>query len=101
VIELSATRDFMCIGGEANTEWAAGTGLIRDEDGLFLTGNDLSDEMLAGSWPRDRRPFDLETSVPGFFAIGDVRRGSIKRVASAVGEGACAVSYVHRFLAEA
>jgi thioredoxin reductase (NADPH) len=90
----------VCIGGEANTEWAEGTDLIRDENGLFLTGHDLSDGMLEGSWPKDRRPFDLETSVPGFFAIGDVRRGSVKRVASAVGEGAWAVSYVHRFLAE-
>jgi thioredoxin reductase (NADPH) len=100
-IDLSATRVFVCIGGEANTEWAEGTDLIRDENGLFLTGHDLSDGMLEGSWPKDRRPFDLETSVPGFFAIGDVRRGSVKRVASAVGEGAWAVSYVHRFLAEA
>jgi len=99
-VELPVTRVFVCIGGEANTEWAIGTDLIRDEDGLFLTGNDLSHKMLERSWPRDRQPFDLETSVPGFFAIGDVRRGSIKRVASAVGEGAWAVSYVHRFLAE-
>jgi len=99
--ELVATRIFVCIGGEANTEWAEGSELIRDEHGLFLTGNDLSPELLQGNWPLQRRPFDLESSVPGFFAIGDVRKGSIKRIASAVGEGALAVSYVHRFLAEA
>jgi thioredoxin reductase (NADPH) len=56
--------------------------------------------MLRATWRLQRRPYDLETNVPGFFAIGDVRKGSIKRVASAVGEGALAVSYVHRFLAE-
>ncbi len=100
-VEIRAARVFVCIGGAADTEWAEGTDLIRDQDGLFLTGNDLSAEMLQGVWPLNRRPFDLETSVPGFFAIGDVRRGSIKRVASAVGEGALAVSYVHRFLAKA
>jgi len=98
---LPVSRVFVCIGGEANTEWAAANAdLVRDEDGFFLTGNDLSPELLDGVWPLERRPFDLETSTPGFFAIGDVRRGSIKRVASAVGEGALAVSLVHRFLAE-
>jgi len=98
---LPVSRVFVCIGGEANTEWAAANAdLVRDEDGFFLTGNDLSPERLDGVWPLERRPFDLETSTPGFFAIGDVRRGSIKRVASAVGEGALAVSLVHRFLAE-
>ncbi|TCN35475.1 thioredoxin reductase (NADPH) [Kribbella orskensis] len=98
-VEVPATRVFVCIGGEANTEWAEDSDLILDEHGLFLTGNDLSPAMLEGTWWLDRRPFDLETNVPGFFAIGDVRKGSIKRVASAVGEGALAVSYVHRFLA--
>lgn len=101
---MSRSRRHACscvsVGPAADTEWAEGTELIRDQDGLFLTGNDLSAELLQDIWPLDRRPFDLETSVPGFFAIGDVRRGSIKRVASAVGEGALAVSYVHRFLAE-
>jgi thioredoxin reductase (NADPH) len=100
-VEIPATRVFVCIGGEANTEWAENSDLNRDEHGLLLTGSDLSPEMLKGTWPLVRRPFDLETNVPGFFAIGDVRKGSIKRVASAVGEGALAVSYVHRFLAEA
>ncbi|MFE4544097.1 FAD-dependent oxidoreductase [Arthrobacter sp. NPDC056727] len=96
---LFATRVFICIGGDANTEWAAGTDLARDNHGLLLTGPDLTDQMLDGVWTRERRPFTLETSIPGFFAVGDVRHGSIKRVASAVGEGALAVSYVHRFLA--
>jgi thioredoxin reductase (NADPH) len=99
-VPIDATRVFVCIGGSANTEWAEGSRLVRDEDGLFLTGNDLTPGHLDGRWDLDRRPFDLETSTAGFFAIGDVRRGSIKRVASAVGEGALAVSYVHRFLAE-
>ncbi|MFE3292121.1 hypothetical protein [Rhodococcus sp. NPDC059234] len=88
---------FACIGGEANIEWAQEIpDLIRDANGLFLAGSDLTDDMLHRVWTRDRRSFDLEASTPGFCAIGDVRHGPIKRVASAVGEGALAVSYVHR-----
>ena len=66
----------------------------------LLTGPDLlRGRQRPASWPLDRDPFYLETSVPGIFAAGDVRHGSVKRVASAVGEGAMAVAFVHRYLA--
>ena len=72
----------------------------RDESGYLVTGPDL---LLNGaspkSWPLDRNPYYLETNVPGVFAAGDVRHGSVKRCASAVGEGAMAVTFVHRYLA--
>src|SRR5204862_497219 len=71
-----------------------------DEGGYLLTGPDLlRGRQLPAGWPLDRDPFYLETSVPGVFAAGDVRHGSVKRVASAVGEGAMAVAFVHRYLA--
>ena len=63
-LDFAATRVFVCIGGSANTEWAGGTGLIRDGDGFLLTGSDLSQKLLEGIWPITRRPFDLETSIP-------------------------------------
>jgi thioredoxin reductase (NADPH) len=96
-----ASRLFICIGGEPETEWAAGTPIIRDQLGYLVTGPDLQHKDLDGVWPLERPPFYLETSVPGSFAAGDVRHNSVKRVASAVGEGAMAVTFVHRFLAEA
>ena len=70
----------------------------RDERGFVLTGPDLSDEGL--DWPLERAPFLLEASIPGVFATGDVRHGSVKRVASAVGEGSISVQFVHRYLGE-
>ena len=70
----------------------------RDERGFVLTGPDLSDEGL--DWPLERAPFLLEVSIPGVFATGDVRHGSVKRVASAVGEGSISVQFVHRYLGE-
>jgi thioredoxin reductase (NADPH) len=74
-------------------------GIQRDESGYLITGPDL---LLNGasskSWPLDRNPYYLETNVPGVFAAGDVRHGSVKRCASAVGEGAMAVTFVHRYL---
>jgi thioredoxin reductase (NADPH) len=74
---------------------------VLDEKGFIKTGPDLSPEDLSASgWPLVRRPFLLETSVPGVFAVGDVRGGSIKRVASAVGEGSIAISFVHQVLQE-
>jgi thioredoxin reductase (NADPH) len=91
---------FVCIGGAPHTEWAAGAGVLRDGAGYLMTGNDL---LTAGrspeGWPLDRQPYFLETNVPGLFAAGDVRHGSVKRCASAVGEGAMAVTFVHRYLA--
>jgi thioredoxin reductase (NADPH) len=80
---------FLFIGAEPNTDWLSGSGIALDAKGFILTGND------AGA---DRRA--LETSQRGVFAIGDVRSGSVKRVAAAVGEGAQAVAAVHAFLAE-
>lgn len=93
-------RVFICIGGSPDTEWAADTPIERDRFGYMVTGPDLSASTRRDVWPLEREPFYLETSVPGSFAAGDVRRGSVKRVASAVGEGAMAVTFVHRYLAE-
>ncbi|KXC05062.1 NAD(P)/FAD-dependent oxidoreductase [Microbacterium hominis] len=96
-----ATRHlFVCIGGAPNTDWAETTNVSRDSRGFVVTGIDLMADHLK-TWPLARAPYYLETSVPGIFAAGDVRSNSVKRVASAVGEGAMAVSLVHRYLAEA
>jgi thioredoxin reductase (NADPH) len=94
-------RLFVCIGGAPNTEWAKDTAIVRDEAGYLVTGPDLLRQGGAPEcWPLARDPFFLETSVPGSFAAGDVRHGAVKRVASAVGEGAMAVTFVHRYLEE-
>lgn len=91
---------FVCIGGVPRTEWAEEVGIKRDEAGYLITGPDLSQgQNPPEKWPLDRPPYYLETSIPGVFAAGDVRHGSIKRCASAVGEGAMAVAFVHRYLA--
>ncbi|WP_250007424.1 FAD-dependent oxidoreductase [Actinoplanes sp. M2I2] len=89
---------FVFIGAEPRTEWL-GTSVARDEKGFVYTGPDLlSNGTRPKGWDRDRDPFYLECSVPGIFAAGDVRANSVKRVASAVGEGAMAVTLVHRYL---
>jgi thioredoxin reductase (NADPH) len=91
---------FVCIGGVPNTTWAGDLGIVRDDAGYLVTGPDLiRDGKKPASWPLNRDPYHLETSMPGLFAAGDVRHGSVKRCASAVGEGAMAVSLVHRYLA--
>ena len=102
--EPSETRDirhvFVMTGAAPSTNWLAGC-LALDERGFIKTGPDLSrDELSAAQWPLARSPHLLETSRPGIFAVGDVRAGNIKRVASAVGEGSIAVSFVHQALQE-
>jgi thioredoxin reductase (NADPH) len=99
--ESSAIRHlFVMTGAVPGTHWLEGC-LALDAKGFIKTGSDLSQEDLTGAgWPLARAPHLLETSLPGVFAVGDVRSGSIKRVASAVGEGSIAISFVHRVLAE-
>lgn len=88
----------MMTGATPNTEWLRGC-VVLDDKGFVKTGPDLSREELDGArWPLARPPFLLETSRPGMFAVGDVRAGNIKRVASAVGEGSIAVAFVHQVL---
>ncbi|MEP6921484.1 MAG: FAD-dependent oxidoreductase [bacterium] len=91
---------FSMTGAIPNSSWLEGC-VVLDPQGFIKTGSDLSAEELSGAgWPLARFPFLLETSLPGVFAVGDVRAGNIKRVASAVGEGSIAVSFVHQVLAE-
>jgi thioredoxin reductase (NADPH) len=98
---IATSHMFVLIGGAPNTDWAADTPIVRDANGYLVTGPDLlTDGRPVDEWPLHRPPDLLETSVPGSYAVGDVRRGSTKRVASAVGEGAMAVHLVHRWLAE-
>lgn len=100
--EWAATpRLFVAIGGVPNTDWAIDTTIIRDPGGYLITGPDLlKDGRAPQCWPLERAPYYLETSVPGSFAAGDVRHRSVKRVATAAGEGAMAVAFVHRYLEE-
>jgi thioredoxin reductase (NADPH) len=90
---------FIMAGASPRTDWLKGC-LALDDKGFILTGRDLDPMPKEFGWMLDRRPQMLETSLPGVFAVGDVRANSVKRVASAVGEGAIAVSLVHRTLAE-
>ena len=87
-------------GADPNTRWLDGC-IALDNKGFIKTGPDLSVENLdTAGWPLARQPYLLETSLPGVFAVGDVRGGSVKRVASAVGEGSIAISFVHQVLQE-
>ena len=99
---LGAQALFVFIGADANTGWLRGA-VDLDERGFVLTGTELNGSALKeDSWrERSREPFLLETSLPGVFAAGDVRSGSIKRCASAVGEGSMAVKLIHQYLADA
>ena len=92
---------FVCIGGQPHTHWCPREGVLTDDAGYILTGPDLLDDgRRPDDWPLDRDPLPLETSRAGLFAAGDVRHGSTKRVAGAVGEGAMAVALAFRRLAE-
>ena len=89
---------FIFIGAMPHTDWVADV-LKRDSQGFIQTGPDsLRDGRRPRGWNLDRDPFLLETSMPGVFAAGDVRQWSVKRVASAVGEGSMAVQFVHQYL---
>jgi thioredoxin reductase (NADPH) len=91
---------FVMTGADPNTRWLNGC-MALDSNGFIKTGPDLLPEDLgAAGWPLTRPPYLLETSLPGVFAVGDVRGGSIKRVASAVGEGSIAISFIHKVLQE-
>jgi thioredoxin reductase (NADPH) len=96
--EVPASWLFVFIGASPRTDWL-GDDVVRDARGFVVTGSDLQLPEHTGRWPLARSPYPLETSVPGVFAAGDVRLDSMKRVASAVGEGAMSVYLVHRYLA--
>ena len=96
---VAANALFILIGARPHTDWLDGT-VARDARGFILTGPDLKGRAALEAWPLKREPFLLETSVPGIFAAGDVRHGSVKRVASGVGEGSVAISFIHQHLSE-
>jgi thioredoxin reductase (NADPH) len=100
VERVPASSMFIFIGALPRTDWL-GDAIERDDRGFILTGSDL---MQGGErpkkWTLDRDPFLLETNVPGVFAVGDVRHGSVKRVASGVGEGSVAVQFIHQYLSK-
>jgi len=98
VATLDISHVFMMTGAVPNTRWLEGC-VVLDGKGFIKTGPELSPEDLAGAgWPLPRSPYLLETSRPGVFAVGDVRSGNIKRVASAVGEGSIAIALAHQVL---
>jgi thioredoxin reductase (NADPH) len=99
--QVAASAVFILIGAEPRTDWLDGV-VERDRRGYVLTGRDLvrDGHTLPAGWPLERHPLLLETSLPGVFAAGDVRYRSVKRVASAVGEGSIAIQLVHEYLAE-
>jgi thioredoxin reductase (NADPH) len=93
VKQRDADTLFVMIGANALTHWLPAQ--LQRKDGYICTGNDVSD---LSSWGRDRAPYLLETNLPGFFCVGDVRHNSIKRVSSSVGEGSMAVAFIHQYL---
>ncbi|HEY7209438.1 MAG TPA: FAD-dependent oxidoreductase [Bryobacteraceae bacterium] len=100
VDRIPASSLFIFIGAQPRTEWLDGL-IERDQRGFIITGQDLMrDGKRPRGWEADRDPGLLETSVPGVFAVGDVRHGSIKRVASGVGEGSVAIQFVHQYLSK-
>jgi thioredoxin reductase (NADPH) len=100
VERVPATSLFIFIGALPRTDWLTGT-VERDDKGFILTGPDLMHKgKLPNGWPLERDPYLLETNVPGIFAVGDVRHGSVKRVASGVGEGSVAVQFIHQYLSK-
>jgi thioredoxin reductase (NADPH) len=97
---VEANGLFIFIGAAPNTDWLP-SAIMRDANGFLLSGRDLKvDGKMPASWTQNREPYLLETSVPGVFVAGDVRHGSIKRVASSVGEGSISVQFVHQYLAQ-
>ena len=97
---VGATSLFIFIGAVPRTQWLDGT-IMRDERGFIITGPDLKqDGHRPKGWTLERDPFLLETNIPGVFAVGDVRHGSVKRVASGVGEGSICVQFVHQYLSK-
>jgi thioredoxin reductase (NADPH) len=100
VEKVPASAMFIYIGALPRTDWLGQT-VMRDERGFVLAGSDLlKNGKRPSGWNLDRDPYLLESSMPGVFVVGDVRYGSIKRVASAVGEGAIAVQFIHRYMAK-
>ena len=98
VSRVPASSLFVFIGAEPRTAWLDGT-IERDERGFILTGPDLlKPGKRPRGWTLERDPSLLETNIPGVFAVGDVRYGSVKRVASGVGEGSVAIQFVHQYL---
>jgi thioredoxin reductase (NADPH) len=88
---------FIYIGAVPNTDWLNGM-VLRDNHGFILTGSDLYDHKHPQNMIMDHHPLLLETNIPGIFAAGDIRHNSIKRIASAVGEGATAIQLIHQYL---
>jgi thioredoxin reductase (NADPH) len=96
---VPASGLYIFIGAAPNTDWLPDS-VMRDANGFLLSGGDLKvDGKMSKSWQQPRDPYLLETSVPGVFVAGDVRHGSVKRVASAVGEGSISVQFIHQYLA--
>jgi thioredoxin reductase (NADPH) len=93
-LNLEAGAVFVMVGADPRTAWLPSK-IAKDDKGFILTGSEL---VTSGIWTEKRQPYFLETSCPGVFAVGDARSGSVKRVASAVGEGSMAVSFVHQYL---